>query len=129
MFYLTDAEWEVMDVLWDGDEMSFAEITASLKGKGSSWAQNTVHTFLTRLERKGAVHIEKTASPHRYRALYERSYCERKEIDHMKRTMFRGSALRMLSALLGTEQVTDKEAGSLKAYIARMRESEDRNDR
>ncbi len=52
---ITQAEWEVMRILWDADApLSAAEVTAKLEGK-SDWKPKTVRTFLNRLVQKQAV--------------------------------------------------------------------------
>ena len=45
MASLSDAEWEVMNVLWSADELTLAEIRERLDGAGKRWAGNTVQTF------------------------------------------------------------------------------------
>ena len=46
---LTDAEWSVLEILWSGERFSLKEIQAN------GWNKNTVHTYLTRMEKKGLV--------------------------------------------------------------------------
>ena len=117
MFYLSDSEWEVMNVLWCSGEMTLAAITSRLNDCGFSWVSNTVHTFLTRLERKGAVEINKGISPYGYRALKKREYYEREEMNYVKRKMFSGSALRMISSLLGMDRLSAQELDALKEFV------------
>ena len=52
---ITQAEWEVMRILWDaGEPLPAAEVTAKLESK-SDWKPKTVRTFLNRLVLKQAV--------------------------------------------------------------------------
>ena len=63
---ITQAEWEVMQILWNADApLSAAEVIARLETK-ANWNPKTVRTFLSRLIQKQAVHTVK-----RDRAGYE----------------------------------------------------------
>ena len=63
---LTEAEWSVMEALWAGESFSLGELTRALY-PGQGWSKNTVHTYLTRMEAKGLVKIERS-SPAPYSA-------------------------------------------------------------
>lgn len=51
---ITDAEWDVMKVLWDQGEAGAQEVTAALAVE-RNWRPQTVKTLLNRLVKKGAV--------------------------------------------------------------------------
>jgi BlaI family penicillinase repressor len=60
---ITQAEWEVMRILWDADDpLSAAEVIARLEEK-SNWNPKTIRTFLARLVQKQAVKAHKLGSP------------------------------------------------------------------
>jgi len=53
MITLTEAEWEVMKILWSkGGSITLPEIAKSANDKGIPWAMNTVHILLSRLVKK-----------------------------------------------------------------------------
>ncbi len=52
---ISDAEWEVMRVVWSGGESTSQEITLVLNGK-RGWSQSTVKTLIGRLTSKGYLH-------------------------------------------------------------------------
>ena len=56
---LTEAEWSVLEVLWSGERFSLGEITKQLASV-NGWSKNTVHTYLTRMENKGLVNIDRS---------------------------------------------------------------------
>ena len=65
---LSDREWTVLSALWDaGAGASLGEVTEALRPE-TGWSRNTVLTYLTRMEAKGLVVIDKNGAPHRYRA-------------------------------------------------------------
>jgi BlaI family penicillinase repressor len=56
---ITQAEWEVMQILWNADApLSAAEVIDRLETK-ANWNPKTVRTFLSRLVQKQAVHTVK----------------------------------------------------------------------
>ena len=114
---LSDSEWEVMNVLWDGGGLTLSEINARLRAEGMSWAGNTVQTFLTRLAKKGAVSVDRSALPFRYAAAAPRSEYEKEALEAFKRTVFRGSASRMVSAFVEGERLSDEDAAALRRFI------------
>ena len=65
---LPDTELEVMKALWaSGEDTSRAVLEQALSPFG--WAANTVNTYLTRLEKKGFVSVERDRRGNRYTAL------------------------------------------------------------
>jgi len=117
MFFLSDSEWEVMNALWSADELTLPQIRTLLREQGSSWATNTVQTFLTRLAKKGAVEIRRESSPHRYRAVISRQQCESQLFAHLQKQMFQGSATRMLSSFLCRDDISPQELDILREYV------------
>jgi CopY/TcrY family copper transport repressor len=57
---ISDAEWEVMRVVWASGESTSQEITRVLNGK-RGWSQSTVKTLIGRLTSKGYLHARKEA--------------------------------------------------------------------
>lgn len=64
---ISDAEWEVMKVLWKQAPCS-AQTVIEAVAKPQSWSAATVKTLLNRLVRKGAVRYEKNGRAYVYSA-------------------------------------------------------------
>jgi BlaI family transcriptional regulator, penicillinase repressor len=62
---LSDAEWEIMKVLWRDGAMALGEICAKLPD-GEKWAYSTVRTFVSRMVDKGWVSARRVGSSHLY---------------------------------------------------------------
>lgn len=114
---LSDAEWEVMNVLWTGGDLTLAEIRERLRAAGSSWAGNTVQTFLARLEKKGAVTVSRSGLPYRYGAAQPREHYERELLEDLKKRVFRGSGLRMVSSFMQLEPLSREDLAELRRVI------------
>ena len=57
---ITDAEWEVMRVVWANDRVTSKKVISVLKEK-KDWTQSTIKTILGRLVEKGVLNTEKEA--------------------------------------------------------------------
>ena len=57
---ISDAEWEVMRVVWASGEATSQGIAQVLKGK-RGWSQSTVKTLIGRLTAKGYLEAQKEA--------------------------------------------------------------------
>ena len=54
---LSDAEWKIMNVLWEQAPRTMMQITNALKAE-TGWTKHTVMSFLKRMEEKDALHYE-----------------------------------------------------------------------
>ena len=55
--YITDAEWEVMRVVWANDRVTSKKVISVLQEK-MEWTQSTIKTILGRLVGKGVLNTE-----------------------------------------------------------------------
>ncbi|MBF0847011.1 CopY/TcrY family copper transport repressor, partial [Streptococcus danieliae] len=65
--YITDAEWEVMRVVWANDRVTSKKVISVLQEK-MDWTQSTIKTLLGRLVEKGVLNTEKDGSKFIYTA-------------------------------------------------------------
>ncbi|WP_418524414.1 CopY/TcrY family copper transport repressor [Limosilactobacillus vaginalis] len=78
--YITDAEWEVMRVVWANDRVTSKKVISVLQEK-MDWTQSTIKTILGRLVGKGVLNTEKEGRKFIYTANIEekeavRNYAE-----------------------------------------------------
>ena len=64
---ITDAEWEVMRVVWANNEVTSKEISQVLQKK-KGWKSATIKTFIGRLVKKGVLNTEKEGNRYLYSA-------------------------------------------------------------
>lgn len=109
---ITEAEWTVMEVLWEQSPKTAGEVIKGLR-ESTGWADNTIRTLLTRLVEKGAL---KTKGPEAGARLYlpavKREACVRAESETFLQRVFQGAAKPLLlhfaaSAKLSTEEVQE----------------------
>ena len=118
MYKLTDSEWIVLDALWDGHK-NLGQITDAVKSQ-TGWSRNTVHTYLTRMENKGLVNIDRTAEPHIYTAAVSREDCARQERSSLLNKVYGGAAGDLLVAFLKETHITPEERDRLKKLLDEM---------
>ena len=68
--HITDAEWEVMRVVWANDRVTSKKVISVLKEK-MDWTQSTIKTILGRLVEKGALNTEQEGRKFIYTANIE----------------------------------------------------------
>ena len=85
MVRISDAEFEVMKVIWKRKEATSTEIIGDLKD--CNWSPNTIRTLIKRLEKKGAIEVvRKTGKTYTYGSLVdEKQYKNEITRDLLKR--------------------------------------------
>lgn len=120
MCRLSDSEWLVLSALWDRQEgAELGQVTEALRPE-TGWSRNTVLTYLTRMEKKGLVSIDKGTYPHRYRAAADREACTARERRRFLDRVYRGSAGDLVAAFLKEEPLPPEERARLKALLDEM---------
>ena len=115
---LTDAEWDVLNVLWSADAFSLKEVTVALQTV-NGWNKNTVYTYLTRMEQKGLVNIDRSQSKP-YAAAVSREFCAKKERTELLDKVYKGAAGDLIAAFLKESVISKNEKERLKKMLDDM---------
>src|ERR1035437_6325656 len=75
---ITEAEWEVMAVVWDQNPVAASTVVGVLEDR-KQWTLATVRTLLRRLVNKGALHQETEGKRYLYTPLISMAECVRQE--------------------------------------------------
>lgn len=118
MYKLNNSEWNVLEALWSGHS-SLGDIVDYLKPL-TKWSRNTVLTYLTRMEDKGLVKINRHTEPHSYEAALSREECARSERNRLLNRVYSGAAGDMLVAFLKETKITAQERDELKKLLDEM---------
>ncbi len=116
---LSDREWTVLSALWKTGGAELGVIVSELHGE-TGWSRNTVLTYLTRMEAKGLVDIDKDSNPHIYRAALDRESCQKDERQSFLRRVYSGSAGDLIAAFLKEEHISEEERERLRALLDGM---------
>lgn len=115
---LSQAEWSVMEVLWDGSEFSLKEITDALEPV-QGWNRKTVFTYLSRMEGKGLIAIDRSKT-HPYSAAVSREACAREERDELLTKVYSGAAGDLIAAFLKESKISREEVEKLRRMLDDM---------
>ena len=113
---LTEAELRLMDILWEQEEATVAEVAAALPRR-LNLAYNTVLTTLRILEQKGHVRRTKRGRGHVYSPALDRRSARRSALRHLVSRFFNGSPELLLANLLEDEKLDRRELARLKRLI------------
>ena len=114
---LSQGQWEIMQAVWDGGEVTVADVWKALSARRPV-ARNTVQTLMTRLAEKGWLRSRADGNTHHYRAAVPRSAAVKGAVRRLVDTVFGGSAEGLVHALLAGG-VSPAEAARIRALIER----------
>ncbi len=115
---LSDAEWSVLEILWRGKAFTLGEITSALKPV-SGWSRNTVYTYLTRMEAKGLVAIDRSGTAP-YSAAVSKEDCAKKERHDLLDRVYGGAAGDLIAAFLKETKISSEEKERLRSLLDEM---------
>ncbi len=116
---LSEREWLVLNALWETEGAELGVLVNELYPE-TQWSRNTVHTYLTRMEGKGLVRIDKEVTPHIYQATIDRANCQQKERQSFLQRVYRGSAGDLMAAFLKEEKISQEERERLRKLLDDM---------
>ena len=109
----------MLRALWETGGAELGALVQRLQPE-TGWSRNTVLTYLTRMEAKGLVAIDKTAAPHRYRAVPDQESCRTQERKSFVERVYSGSTGDLIAAFLKEEKITPEERERLRRLLDEM---------
>ena len=119
MSKLSEREWTVLDALWKTGGAELGTLVDFLQPT-TGWNRNTVLTYLTRMESKGLVTINKDVSPHIYMAKQSREDCRTQERHSFLQRVYQGSTGDLVAAFLKEETISQEEREKLRQLLDEM---------
>lgn len=116
---LSEREWTVLNALWETDGAELGTIV-NILFPHTGWNRNTVLTYLTRMEAKGLVSIDKDSSPHIYHATLDRESCQQQERQSFLHRVYSGSTGDLIAAFLKEEPISAEEREKLRKLLDDM---------
>ncbi|MCB2156964.1 BlaI/MecI/CopY family transcriptional regulator [bacterium] len=113
---LSNAEWEIMKVLWQKGPMAARDVYAALP-EGHGWAYKTVKTLLARLVKKEAVEYEQVGNSYLYRAACSREKVTDQEIKSFLDRVLDGSLTSFLSYFVKDANLSKKEINRIRGIL------------
>ena len=109
---LTEAEWKIMNAVWQRHPASARDIMEALEGQ-AKWAYTTIKTMLSRLEDKGALKSRLRANTSLYSPILTRRVARRSSVRALLDTAFEGAFGPMMHFLVSNEELPEKDRAEL----------------
>ena len=113
---ISDAEWEVMKVLWERAPASAQDVVDAL-ADSKSWSPQTVKTLLKRLTGKGAATHQAEGRKFIYRPAVSRDAAEKSESRSFLARVFDGAVTPALMHLLELGKLSQDDIRQLKRTL------------
>ena len=112
---ISDAEWEVMKVLWAESPATANEVVDKLDGMG--WSPKTIKTLINRLLKKGALDFKKRGRVYLYYPKLQQEECVRAEQKSFIKRVYGGSLVPMMANLIEDENLSQEELEELRRIL------------
>lgn len=117
---ISEAEYEVMKIVWKHAPVSTNEITEQLL-RTTKWSPKTIQTLIKRLATKGALSYEKQGRVFVYSPLVkEDEYIEQKSNSFLER-FYHGDISSMVSAYIENDRLSESEIDALRSLLSEHR--------
>lgn len=113
---ISDAEWQVMNVIWEEQPVTANEVVASLKEQ-TDWAPATIKTMLHRLVRKGVLTFEAQGNRYVYRSSVKRSACVKHAGKSFLDRVFDGESTSLLAHFLRNTRLSPDQIAELRRIL------------
>ena len=113
---ISDAEWEVMNVIWGRSPITANEVVEAL-AKRTEWSPKTIKTMLNRLVGKGALAYDAQGKTYLYRPKVSKNACVREESRSFMERVFDGDPTPMLAHLVKNTRLSPDDIKQLRQIL------------
>lgn len=113
---ISNAEWEIMKIIWINSEISSINIIQELKNK-FEWKPATVRSLINRLLNKNAIGFNKLGYEYLYFPLISENECIKSESHSFINRVFNGSIKSMLLTFAQSEEISETDIEDLKDIL------------
>lgn len=119
---ITEAESEVMKLLWQEEPLSANEIIAKLSQQ-MQWSDQTIKTFLNRLHKKNAIRFEKSGRNYLYYPLISHDEYLKVENRSFLNRIYDGAAGLLCAKFIQEEHLSEKDIEELQQILESKKKS------
>ncbi|HNS19622.1 MAG TPA: BlaI/MecI/CopY family transcriptional regulator [Sedimentisphaerales bacterium] len=117
---LTEAEWEIIQVVWERQPCAAPTVQEELAGR-KKWTYSTVKTLMDRMVAKGLLTTERIRNLMLYRSAISRQDAQRGELMRAVTRAFGGAFTPMMQFMLDSDALSRKELDDLESLIRKKR--------
>lgn len=122
---ISDAEWEVMQVVWEASPRTASDVADALSER-MKWHPKTIKTLLGRLVKKGVLKFREEGNRYLYRPAFPREKYIAEESRTFLDRVFGGDAAPMLVHFVENAELSDSDILELRALLDRKKSEEGR---
>ena len=119
---ISNAEWEIMKIIWSNREISSTNIIQEIKDK-SQWKPATVKSLINRLLNKNVIGFNKTGYEYFYYPKVSEDECIKLESKSFVNRVFNGSIKSMLLSFAQYEEISETDIVELKNILEQSRKT------
>ena len=124
---ISEAEFEVMKIVWKHAPISTNEITDKLM-KTTKWSSKTIQTLIRRLVAKGAITYEKQSRVFVYTPVVKEDEYLKQESNSFLERYYDGDITAMVSAYIENDRLSETEINTLRSLLPK-KSKKDRSSR
>lgn len=124
MIEISNAEFEVLNIIWKNNPVSAEDIVLALN-KDKQWHEKTVKTLLSRLVKKQALDFEKSSRKYLYSPLIAREDYTRKESQSFIQRVFAGRVSPLVAGFAKDNSLQKEDIEELKQLIQQWEHNND----
>jgi BlaI family penicillinase repressor len=121
---LTEAEWEIMKVVWEKEPCAAGTVQETL-AKSRDRAYSTVKTTMDRMAEKGFLEIEKIRNLQLFKSCISEVDAKRGEFRKMLKRAFDGALTPMMQFLIEHEGLSKAESAQLRKLVNKAKNKKD----
>jgi BlaI family penicillinase repressor len=121
---LTEAEWEIMKVVWEKEPCAAGTVQEALAAT-RDWCYATVKLTMDRMVAKGFLEVNKIRNLQLFRSCISEVEARRGELRKMLKRAFGGALTPMLKFLIEHEGLSKEEATELREFVQRAEKEKD----
>ena len=118
---ISEAEFEVMKIVWEYAPINTNEITERLM-KTTAWSPKTIQTLIKRLVDKGALAYEKQSRVFVYSPLAKENEYIGQESNSFLKRYYNGDITAMVSAYIENEKLSQSDIEHLRSILSKKKE-------
>ncbi|ASS68088.1 MULTISPECIES: BlaI/MecI/CopY family transcriptional regulator [unclassified Paenibacillus] len=121
--HITEAESEIMKLLWQKEPLSAQEIIAELS-RQMKWSDQTVKTFINRLHKKNAIRFEKAGRNYLYYPLVSHAEYLKAENKSFLDRVYNGAVGMLFARFIQEEKLSDQDIEELQKLLEKQKKAE-----
>lgn len=113
---ISDAEWQVIKVLWDESPQTANEIIEKFESK-VDWNHKTIRTLINRLVKKEALKYNVKGKAYYYYPTVSEQQCMKEETKSLLGKVYNGSLNLLVKNFIKDEKLTKEEIAELRQIL------------